>query len=288
MGEFLKKITFKHVSILLLFVVFLYLLFRNKNENLETEQCFIESQECRKTGDSDNCCKGLVCHQNECKPANSVKERTKLSSEDLSDLTRKFTSEVSNRGYYTAPNVEEKINESILESKIDSESEIDSKLDLDYDADADISKKMSSKLSRLCTCKCKCDDVNTTKNEVKDEDEDEVKDEVKNEPTDDFIRETIVKSSKGMGDYCTIDNECYSGKCSKESNSCVFKLDDEDCLAGSQCVSQKCDPNTKKCVTKDLGVKCTFGNQCKSGNCSSKVNCNADIPGDCDAICLEL
>lgn len=286
MKELLKKITFKHVSILILLIVFIYLLLKNKNENLET--CVKVSEKCRKVGDTDNCCEGLVCHQNECKPIDSVKKRTKLSIEDITDLTNKFTSEIGNRGYSTAPKVEEKINESILESKIDSEikmeseSEIDSKIKMeseseikfdtmDLDSDIDISKKMSSKLSRSCTCKC--DNIDTDKNE----------------PTDVVItKETIVKSSKRMGDSCTIDNECLSGKCSKEYKTCVFKLDGEDCLAGSQCVSQKCDPNTKKCVKKDMGDKCVFGSQCKSGNCNSKVNCKRDVPGDCDTICLNF
>jgi len=269
----LKNITFKDLSILILLIVFIYFLLQNKNENLET--CIKISETCRRINDTDNCCKGLVCNQNECKPVDKVKDRTKLSIETITDMRNKFISEIDNRGYSTSPKVEEKI-KSEIKSESKSEIKFDT-IDSDSDSDIDISKKMSTKLSRSCVCKC--DDVNTSK----DEDD-------KNKPSDinNINKPIIVKSSKKMGEYCTIDNECLSDKCSNEYNTCVFKLDGEDCLVGSQCVSQKCDTKTKKCVKKDISEACIFGNQCKSGNCNSKLNCNKDIPGDCNAICQNI
>jgi len=257
MTEFLKKITFKHVSILLLFVVFIYLLFRDKNENLETK-CLDKFKKCRKDDENNKCCEGFVCHQNECIPSNSKNEKP-VDQQYTTYLQNTFNYEQSTRGYDETPKVEDsvttpKVEDSETTPKVE-DSEMDSEIKFDSTDSINLPKNMS--------CTCKRNNLNIPIEE-----------------------ETIIRSSKRMGASCTIDNECLSGKCL--NNTCAYKLHGEDCVNATQCVSQTCDSSTKKCVGKDIGVKCVFGNQCESGICSSKVNCNSDISGDCDPICLKL
>jgi hypothetical protein len=238
MTEFLKKITFKHVSILLLFVVFIYLLFRDKNENLETKCLY---KKCKKDDENNKCCEGFVCHQNECIQSDSINKKyvdpqyTTYLHNTVKDLSYTYDPTPKVEDSETTPKVED--------------SEMDSEIKFDSTDSINLPKNMS--------CTCKRNNLNIP-----------------------------ITSSKRMGDSCTINNECLSGKCL--NNTCAYKLDGEDCVNATQCVSQTCDSSTKKCVGKDIGVKCVFGNQCESGICSSKVNCNSDISGDCDPICLNF
>lgn len=261
MSKLNEKLTFKNICIIVLVVVFIYLLFKNKNENLENS-CINEYQKCKKVGDSDNCCKDLVCYQNQCVQPSKTPKKTKLSQEDVVNIENRLKSEIKNRGYNRTPKVKSKIDS---ESEIDSELGLESELDLELESESKIDSELESE-SKI--------DTNDSRSNVPATQQ-------RNIPVID-----TKKSFKRMGDSCIENNECLSGKCSKEYNTCVFNLDGENCSVGSQCVSQKCDPKTKKCVKKDMGEKCIFGSQCMSGSCSSKSNCNRDISGDCDAICL--
>lgn len=81
-----------------------------------------------------------------------------------------------------------------------------------------------------------------------------------------------------IGDQCTFNDQCQSGKCGSKGK-CVCN-DDGDCPGAQECFKPLGKTNYCSSVNLDLGASCSKNDHCKSNKCEKDI-CVCKDDGDC-------
>ncbi len=97
----------------------------------------------------------------------------------------------------------------------------------------------------------------------------------------------LADASKSLGQSCSTNNECASGKCQGAGNArmCVCNVDN-DCGNGQYCNKRLGQNRCLADASKSLGQSCSTNNECASGKCQGAGNarmCVCNVDSDCSS-----